>query len=193
MNVSTNGPAGARTSLRMSMICLVTLVAWLTTFSPASAHDQLIGTDPADGSTLTEPPTAIRLTFNADVIAMGSSVAVTGPDGPVTVEAPETANHDLIVDLPELPAGHYDVAWRAVSSDGHPVDGTFAFTVAGSATPSATPTSTSPATTASPTSSSPSTASQDDGGSSPLRWIVPVVVVLVLLGAAALWRRSRTK
>jgi copper resistance protein C len=36
------------------------------------------------------------------------------------------------------PAGQYTVAWRVVSSDSHPIEGTFAFTAA-SAAPGASP------------------------------------------------------
>ncbi|MDO8149852.1 copper resistance CopC family protein [Isoptericola sp. b408] len=97
----------------------------------AGAHDQLLSTDPEDGASLEEPVENLTLTFSSDVIADGTQVRVTPPSGEpvdaeVTVDGPE-----VVAAVPgQAAGGEYEVAWRAVSSDGHPIEGSFAYEVA---------------------------------------------------------------
>jgi len=87
---------------------------------------------------------------------------------------------DVTVALEPLTAsGAYTVAWRVVADDGHPVTGTFGFTLAlgASATPSATAT-----TTVTPALAATSSSAAADS-SSALPWVLGGVAVLVLVGA----------
>lgn len=95
----------------------------------AVAHDALVSTEPGDGTTVEEPD-AVVLTFSADQLAVGAVVAVTGPDGQEWGDGATTVSGVTVTQpLREgLPSGEYQVAWRSVSGDGHPVDGTFRFT-----------------------------------------------------------------
>lgn len=99
--------------------------------SPAAAHDSITGTSPADGETLTEVPGEIVLSFSAEPLEVSPEVVVTDGSGAVVSEAPPQVDGiDVIQPLPEgLTAGTYDVVWRVVSSDGHPIDGSFSFTL----------------------------------------------------------------
>lgn len=108
---------------------------------PAAAHDRLVSSDPASGSVTEALPTQVVLTFSDHPLAVGTLVAVRGPDGTdVTAGPPTVAGTDVVVPLASsVPSGAYVVAWRVVSSDGHPIEGTFGFTVATSpAEPSST-------------------------------------------------------
>ena len=96
---------------------------------PAWAHGQLATMSPADGSTVTAPPTQVQLTFDENIQDIGDAVVVTGPDGkrvdqgpPVIVDA--TATEAL---GPLTLRGHYTVSYRVVSADGHPVTRTLGF------------------------------------------------------------------
>lgn len=169
---------------RLARLCavLATLLALTMMALPsASAHDQLLGTVPAADSSVSEPPPSVQLSFNNAVIAMGSSIVVTGPQGVLSVGTPQVTDRVLSSSLPtDLQPGRYEVAWRAVSADGHPVDGTFAFTLTGASSPSATTTY----ATDSPTSSgnaaaSPSPSSTAESGSA---GNALTVVALVLSG-----------
>lgn len=105
------------------------LAAPLGTAAPAHAHDELIDQqivlDEADGSA-----EAVALTFSNDVLDVGTEIVVTGPEGDATDGAPVTNGPDVTQALADdLALGDYQVAWRVVSSDGHPIDGTFEFTV----------------------------------------------------------------
>lgn len=110
---------------------VATVVGLLGLAAPASAHDQLLSSVPADAETLTEAPSDLVLTFSADIAAIGSEALVLAPDGSDVVAAPPVAQ-GTIVTVPlaaELASGTYQVTWRVTSSDGHPIDGTFTFTL----------------------------------------------------------------
>ncbi|RFA11062.1 hypothetical protein B7R54_03285 [Subtercola boreus] len=104
----------------------------------ASAHDFLVSSSPADGSTVTESPGTVSLTFNdlvLDLAADGSSsiVEVTGPDAQTTHY--ETGCASILGRTVSAPvalgtAGVYRVSWQIVSSDGHPVSSSLTFTYA---------------------------------------------------------------
>lgn len=110
---------------------LAVLLAGLPAAAPAWAHSRLLGTDPAGGTTVTRTVAAVTLTFNEVVRADLSTVLVEGADhtgygdGPVRV-----VNHEMSQPVRPLRTGDYRVAWRAISTDGHPVQGEFRFTVA---------------------------------------------------------------
>jgi methionine-rich copper-binding protein CopC len=174
---------------------------------PASAHDQVVSTSPADGSSVSAP-TRVSVTFSEKVLAVegANRIVVTGPLGPVQGEL--TAR-DRVVQLTfaaALPPGPYRVQWRAASSDGHPVSGAFGFSVrAAASTPvstataagptSASPASTAPTVVATPTStatasSSPRTQPTSSGGGwGP--WLLGALVVAALAATGLIWSARR--
>ncbi|MFK4299789.1 methionine-rich copper-binding protein CopC [Arthrobacter sp. GAS37] len=115
----------------------------LAPVSPAAAHDVLEATEPADGSVVAAVPSVVRLTFNNTPIALGSAILVKDQSGTNQADGPVSIvdNHVSQPVKAGAPAGHYTVVWRIVSSDSHPIEGTFTFTAGTSSTPgSATPT-----------------------------------------------------
>ena len=174
---------------------------------PASAHDGLDGTQPADGAVLDAAPDQVVLTFTADQLAVGAAVAVTGPDGVERADgAPVVAGPTVTQALArDMPGGAYTVEWRSVSGDGHPTGGTFTFTLALPAVVTPTPPASSPASalTASPSPAAvPAPRATIDavveadappgGPGAPL--VVAGVVVLLLVAAGiavAVRRRGR--
>lgn len=113
------------------MLCGLFLAGSVAFAPAASAHDELIDSEPGDTDTVSAPE-EIVLTFNANVLEVGAAVEVEGPDGSVvdgeiTVDGP-TVTQGLQEDIA---AGDYEVAWRVTSSDGHPISDTFGFTVEG--------------------------------------------------------------
>jgi methionine-rich copper-binding protein CopC len=182
-------------------VLLVALV--IGTAPAASAHNTLISSDPKDGTTVAEPPAQLTLTFNDDILTVGSAMQVTGPDGAVDLDAPTVDGPRLVQQLPDgLPAGGYEVVWRETSADGHPIDGTLRFTASAGAAPAtpATPAQTSSAAGApstsgsapggaattqaapSPAATEPAADTKQDGGIPAWVWIVAAVG---LVGAAA--------
>lgn len=98
----------------------------------ASAHDVLVGTAPAQDAVVDTAPASVTLEFSNVPQALGTEVAVTGPDGTAASDGPlDLAGSTVTQPLADgLPAGRYTVDWRATSADGHPLSGTFAFAVA---------------------------------------------------------------
>ncbi|WP_017199000.1 copper resistance CopC family protein [Arthrobacter sp. M2012083] len=124
--------------------------ALLFSAAPASAHDVAESTAPANGASVAEVPASVSITFNNRPLAIGSGVTVTSggenwADGPV-----EIIDSQAVQKLREgAPAGEYTVVWRVVSSDSHPIEGTFTFTAtAGSTTTATGPVGASPSVSA---------------------------------------------
>lgn len=151
--------------------------------SPASAHDVLISAVPEDEQVLRSAPEEIVLTFSGKVMDVSTAVMVLDPEAEtVSTSAPLVDGHEVSVDvLDELPVGGYAVRWRVVSSDGHPISGTFTFHVGEGGPPppplDATPNQDSPVEEDAPAENAAGAASPS-ASSTPLR-----TTVLALIGA----------
>jgi len=203
--------ARRRRALVVLLAAVLTPVLGVAVAQPASGHDRLLSSDPADGATVDEAPAELTLVFSADVLAAGAQVAVTTSDGTVPAEVAVDGDEAVAALPDELPGGDWDVSWRVVSSDGHPIEGELAFTVAGAATPSPSPSPSDPPTTSaspSPTTSPDTTTSSGHahgGGGTPgvelnadgeagwaTAWLFPVAVLAVVgVAAAVLLQRRR--
>lgn len=208
MTLSLRRPLSALPAL-LALLAAAALTLGLTaavttlTAAPASAHDRMLSSDPADGSQLATPPTAITLTFNTEPLPVEPQVVVSDSAGTVVTQGAPTiegSTATLALDPAVALGGDtYTVAWRVVSSDGHPIEGTFGFTVAAqpeapvSEEPTEEPTpeetATEDATTDAAEETSPESAATQaadaatdgDSGSS----LVPVLVGLGALVVAA--------
>lgn len=199
---------GSRRLVRVITVfaAVLTFAALLLVAGPASAHDQLLSSDPKDGATLDEHPASISLTFSAAPLDTGIEVVLVGPDG-VTAQGEDIQVDDKVVTArlaDDLPAGRYDVAWHVVSSDGHPIDGELSYEVEAAAEPTASPSDEAteeaePTETAAPASEAaaePTEPSELAGGAtgagtSGLAVTGGIVAaVLVVLGVVVMMRRK---
>ena len=122
------------TSVRRCLIAVAALAVILVLPSAASAHAYLIRTEPAASGVLESPPSTVQLTYDEAVEPRFAIISVTNAEGhEVTtgVVRRSPANPDtLVVPLrPHLPEGWYLIYWRAISVDGHPVQGAFTYAV----------------------------------------------------------------
>ncbi len=111
---------------------LLALCALLAGASPAAAHAQLIGTDPADGALLETAPEAVTLSFNEPVRLTDREITVYDAEGRTVASEAAASDSDVVVDLPDadtLGRGSFTVAWFVVSTDGHPISGSLTFSV----------------------------------------------------------------
>ncbi|WP_404320607.1 copper resistance protein CopC [Arthrobacter luteolus] len=121
--------ARTRASL-LAAVILAAFAAALFLAQPAHAHDELVSSNPADGAVLEEAPSEIELVFSSALMDLGNQVIVADAAGNNVAESEPVLNRETLVQaVPALEAGDYQVNWRAVSSDGHPITGTFSFTV----------------------------------------------------------------
>lgn len=210
------GSGPARLFRRVVLLLVVCTLATVGLAGRALAHTTLIGSDPADGAVLTAAPTTVTLTFDDPLADFEPVLTVTGPDG-VTYQSgsPTVDGTRLSNAVNALPvAGTYTVAYRVVSDDGHPVEGTVSFTLAaqaiapapapatstglspaagsstaaGATTPSSAATSTVSSTAASAVSSTAGTTSTDPvapAGNSSTGWSAWQWLLVVLFVALA--------
>jgi methionine-rich copper-binding protein CopC len=121
--------------LLSAVLGALALVALLLTAGPASAHDVAESSSPADGATVATAPAKVSITFNNTPLGLGSEVKVTDAAGTDWTDGKvEIVDNVASQKLREgAPAGKYTVVWRVVSSDSHPIEGTFAFTATAAA------------------------------------------------------------
>lgn len=164
--------------------------------APASAHDQLLTSTPVADTALDAGPAEVSLQFSDSVLTIGAIVLLVDQDerdwiggDPVLDGSTVTASVDGA-----LPAGAYEVRWRVVSADGHPISGLIPFTV-GDAAPAARPSTTAAATTepSAMPDAGPS-ASGSSGGDMFRLLLIGVggaVVAVLLFWAITAWRQRR--
>ena len=100
--------------------------------APASAHAELIDTDPDEGAVVETSPDTVTLTFNEPVLLTSQEIAVYDSDGdPVTstARAVDAEVHVDLADAADLGEGTYVVSWNVLSTDGHPISGALTFSV----------------------------------------------------------------
>ncbi len=124
----------ARTHSRLGRTLALVLFALLVALIPAraaSAHAELIATDPADGSVVDKAPEALTMQFSEGVSVRPDGVRVLDASGErVDSGSASAEGSDVTVPLEGTIAdGTYVVAWRAVSADGHPIRGAYTFSV----------------------------------------------------------------
>lgn len=216
---------GAQRPSRLATVALVAvallIAALILPAAPASAHDQLVSTDPDQGSTVQTAPEAITMTFSGSPQKLGNEISVVHDGTDVADGDPTAEFHTITQPLTgDLAPGDYEVKWRVVSEDGHPVTGKFSFTLAGDSAAEETPaekataeptdeptenssgesaeaaadsgsSSTSAATTDSSSSATASDAADDVSSSSLLIGIVTIVVIVILAFAVLVIVRRR--
>lgn len=187
--------------LLIALTALLLTVGSLATATPASAHDELVSTDPESGSTVETMPEELVLTFSGILSTEdgATELAVTDADGASLADGdPEVVETTVTQPLAGEATGPITVQWKVVSSDGHPISGEFSFDVAApDPTPTPTPTASSPAAaptaTETPTatpSASPETPAE---ASSTVPWIVGGIVALAVIAAVVYLVASRRR
>jgi copper transport protein len=105
----------------------------------AAAHAYIVKTVPAASVILTTAPKNVQLTFDEAVEPRFAIVSVTDVSAHQETTGPATrspSNPDtLVVPIKHVGEGWYLVYWRAISVDGHPVQGAFTFAVGPNAGP----------------------------------------------------------
>ena len=114
-------------------LCFQLLMASFVLFFGAGlswAHSKQETTVPANNAVLTEAPTELVLKFDKPMRI--TKLALTDQAGTdYEVRRTDQMKHvlKLVAQLDPVPNGEYQVDWRGLSEDGHPMKGTFSFTV----------------------------------------------------------------
>ena len=117
-------------------LLLIGLLAIVPRAMGARVHTALQSSNPAAGDTLGVVPEQLELRFTGPIEQSGSEVVLVDGLGERTVLLPagDGDSRSIVRGLPPLTAGGYRVEWRALAADGHPVEGSFVFYVAGAQT-----------------------------------------------------------
>jgi len=204
-DTTTASRSFART-LAAAAAALLLVTGGLVAAAPASAHDELVSTDPAADSTVEELPAQLTLTFSGELAtdAGATELQVTDAAGTSLGDGdPAVGGTSVTQALTGAVSGPITVLWKVVSSDGHPISGQFAFTVTAPATPTPKPTAETPAPTASATPSdtpsaepteTPTVAPEPvDSSSAALPWIIAGLLLAAVGGAVTYLLVSRAR
>ncbi|MFF2346402.1 copper resistance protein CopC [Pseudarthrobacter sp. NPDC058119] len=192
-----------RQLLSLVLGVFVLAAAALGLAAPASAHDAAESTSPAQGAALAAPPAEVSVTFGSKPLGIGSSFSVKDAGGTEWADGSVQIVDNVAIQKlrPGGPAGTYTVAWRVVSSDSHPIEGTFTFSAASGAAASGTPTggsSTAAGAVPGMGTAQPGTTeepSEPAGAGEPFQWsivIFAVVAVGLLVALGVMARRRLT-
>lgn len=160
--------------------------AMLAPAAAAQAHDSLESTNPANGATLEAVPASVVLTFDHTPIGVGTEIQVKDATGINQSDGPANIVDNNVTQpiKPGAPAGAYTVVWRVVSSDSHPIEGTFTFTARAAGGGSAAATTQQPAATATAPATATAAPSSASSPAVPL-WIAIGAGAVVLIAALA--------
>ncbi|HYN64138.1 MAG TPA: copper resistance CopC family protein, partial [Candidatus Limnocylindrales bacterium] len=159
------------------LFALLVVSSWIP--GRATAHSELISSDPAANATLADAPGKLTMTFSEAIDAPSATVnllttrqQVIPGVGPLTVDQ---AGSTATVPLPTLTPGTYTVSYQVTSAvDGHVTSGIFAFLI--------DPTGTQPAPVAESSSSSLSSGLDVVAA----RWLA-LAATLALVGIVLFW------
>lgn len=119
----------------MKLRWLVALTTALGLVSgPAFAHDELVDQSPRSNEVVEAGIIEVKLTFSGNLIALGDGsgseiVILNAESEPMNNGCAEVSGNIATAKASIDQPGIYRVGWRAVSSDGHPVSGSFRFEV----------------------------------------------------------------
>ncbi|MDO1482087.1 copper resistance CopC family protein [Rhodococcus ruber] len=161
---------------------------------PVQAHSALIGSTPAADAVLEASPDRIEPQFNQPINASFATVTVTDEDGTQRggSRVDVTGDGVQVAVLEPLTPGGYTVGYRVVSADGHPITGSYTFTVTAAAAAAAVPSAaTSPAPSATAAGEASSAAVDDVRPGPSSLWLLLGGVVAVLAIAGLTWAALR--
>lgn len=123
-------------STRVRATVVLFLVLLLPAY-PAAAHTYLVSTDPASGATVDVVPRQIRLEFTEEVELEFADATVSVDGGAAYGVVSERDGRALVVNVPPGAAdgqpadspGLWEVGYRVTAGDGHPITGSYQFTV----------------------------------------------------------------
>jgi copper resistance protein C len=108
----------------------VAAIALSLGIAAAQAHARLRSSVPANGSVLSSPPAHVTLELSEPARLTAAWIQRSGAPRKKIEPLPGESAASVVVTLPLLSPGRYELSWRALSADGHIVPGHIRFTVA---------------------------------------------------------------
>ncbi len=132
--LAASGHAGRRLPCRAARVIAAVAIGGciLSIASAAEAHASLQASSPPANQVLARPPAEVELRFDEPVEPAPDGVRVLRSDGSSATTGPVAKREGgkvLAVPLAGDGSGTYTVTWRVVSTDGHSIQGSYAFHV----------------------------------------------------------------
>lgn len=191
---------------RAAAALLLSGMAMAAMATPAFADTELMGSSPAEGSSLAAPRTVV-LSFTGHVKLPANPITVTGGNGASWTVGKATVKGPLVTApvRPSGPAGPYALRYQVISDDGDAVTGTISFTIVDTSGAPPPKTTTPPSTASSGSSAashgaahgpsgavSGAVSTSDSGGIPAWVWIVGAAVALAI-GVLEAFRIGRSR
>jgi methionine-rich copper-binding protein CopC len=117
----------------MNRFTVLVVALAVTLWSAAAfAHARLQSSTPASNAQLAHAPATLELNFSEEAKLAVLKLTTAGTQIPVTLDRDVQASKKIVVALPALQPGTYEVQWSAIAKDdGHVTKGMFSFVVQG--------------------------------------------------------------
>jgi len=119
-------------ALKKVLTALTIILLMAATGQTANAHTESNSSSPSNGETVTGGEQLISITFADNIVELADSseIVVVDADGNVVQTDCSGIEKKMIYANAFLPSkGEYQVTWRTVAEDGHPISGKFSFQV----------------------------------------------------------------
>lgn len=114
----------------MKKLSLFTFIFFLALVNSAFAHTGLESSSPKNGDIINEELKQITLTFETKIEQGSRFELLNSNDETIPVENISLSEKQMIGNfLNPLENGEYQVNWKIIGADGHPIEGNFSFSV----------------------------------------------------------------
>ncbi|MFJ7826505.1 copper resistance protein CopC [Psychrobacillus sp. NPDC096623] len=182
----------------MKKIFWMTIAFVLLVSNNVLAHTGLESSTPVQGSTVTEKLNEITLTFLTKIEETSSFTLTNSSNDAVNVEDITVSNNVLSGNVTErLENGAYQINWKIIGADGHPIEGVIDFVLEAPEEVEAVEPTTETIDEAEPVESSTNEmettveAEQEEESSNSTVGIIIVLVIIIALAAWWMARRNR--
>lgn len=130
MSMPITGLSTSRIALVLSAF-MTAMAAAMFTAAPALAHDQVVSASPSENESLASAPSEVVIEFTAELLDTGALINVTNASGQDVTDGEVTLDGRIVSKKlqPNLPNGQYELVWRVVSADGHPITDKYQFAI----------------------------------------------------------------
>ena len=120
---------------KLKKIIMIAILLFFSSVPYVLAHSGLSSSVPEDGETTQEEVEQVTLIFNTS-IETTSTMKVTDEMGMEVALAETTVDDNEMKGILELPltTGNYQVDWKIIGQDGHPIEGEYSFSIGKSET-----------------------------------------------------------
>ena len=200
-NASTRGSQRLATAFAATIFALSFLIPILFAAAPASAHAHLVKSLPSAGAVLAAGPSEVVLTFDQPIQAFpgANGIVVTGPQSSHWACGRARINgNTLTASMSEVgPTGRYQIHYRVLGADGHPITGSVPINIRRSASTASTASTVSTASAATASASTAMTAFDVDrprglAAMPTWLWIAMLAAIAVCVGAVGRQTARRT-